>query len=133
MTVANPTWQGTRIFDADHTDRVDVITVPTFNLTFANPALVCRKPPSIELVPPPTDEEIVQAAIERNEEVMGPKLSRLIGKRVCVAGRHHLCGYRGVVIWCNEFLEQCGVRLEANNQLTVISPTFLRSAANVPV
>jgi len=77
-------------------------------------------------VPPLTDEEFAQAAIEKNEEVMGPKW--LTGKRVCVAGRHHLCGYRGIVIWHNEYLHQCGVRLEANNQLITISPEFLTAS-----
>jgi hypothetical protein len=79
-------------------------------------------------VPPLTDEEIAQAAIERNEEVMGPRLKQLVGRRVCVAGQHHLCGYRGIVIWCNESLQQCGVRLEAGNQLIAINPKFLTAS-----
>jgi hypothetical protein len=60
---------------------------------------------------------------------MGPRLKQLVGRRVCVAGQHHLCGYRGIVIWCNESVQQCGVRLEANNQLITISPTFLTASA----
>jgi hypothetical protein len=82
-------------------------------------------------VAPLTDEELAQAAREKNAEVLGPRLWKLIGKRVCVAGQHHLCGYRGIVIWCNEHLHQCGVRLEANNQLITISPKYLTASVAV--
>ena len=93
---------------------------------FANPALVSRKLPTVEPIPPPTAEEVAQAAIEKNEEIMGPRLRQLVGKVVTVVGQHHLCGLRGVVHWCNENLLICGVRLEANSQPIAISPQFLR-------
>jgi hypothetical protein len=99
---------------------------------FANPALVPRKLPSVELVSPPTYEEISQAAIEHNEDVMGPRLERIVGKAVTVVGKHHLCGFRGVVQWCNETREVCGVRLEANSQPIIISPRFLSLSATRP-
>ena len=99
---------------------------------FANPALVIRKGPSVELVPPPTDGEIAGAAIEKNEEIMGPRLSQLVGKRMRITGQHHLCGYRGVVLWCNEILQRCGLHLEANNQWIIISPGFLIDSDGKP-
>jgi N-methylhydantoinase A/oxoprolinase/acetone carboxylase beta subunit len=74
---------------------------------------------------PPTDEEVAQAAIEKKEEVMGPKLKQLVRKAVTVVGQHHLCGFRGIVQWCNESLHICGVCLEANSQPIIISPRFL--------
>ena len=96
---------------------------------FANLALVCCKLPTVEPMPPPSAEEVAQAAIAKNEEIMGPRLRQLVGKAVTVVGQHHLCGLRGVVHWCNEHLLVCGVRLEANSQPIAIRPQFLRLRA----